>query len=140
MADAPSRPTSGLATKPLPDLQITIKVPGLPQTLNTTRGQHWSKTYKEKRDWEQLIGLMAKMERNRHKLNTPFDRAHLHYHISVGDNRTHDADNLLSPILKFSNDALKGILITDDSIDHIELSFSFDRAKPRGFQITVTPI
>lgn len=140
MAQTSFTTASGVEASSVSDLQITIKVPGLPQTLNTTRGQHWSRTYKEKRDWEQLIGLMAKMERNRHKLNTPFDRAHLHYHISVGDNRTHDADNLLSPILKFSNDALKGILITDDSIDHIELSFSFDRAKPRGFVITVTPI
>lgn len=66
-------------------------------------------------------------------------RAHLHYTISVGDNRTHDGDNLISS-MKNCQDGLKGVLIVDDSIDHITVSYEFNRQKPRGFTIRIEPL
>lgn len=66
-------------------------------------------------------------------------RAHLHYTISVGDNRVHDDDNIVAS-LKPVRDGLKGVLIVDDSIDHITVSYEFNRQKPRGFTIRIEPL
>ncbi len=67
----------------------------------------------------------------------PLERAHLHYHISVGDQRAHDADNLIAS-LKPLQDGLKDIVIVDDDIDHIQVTYTFDREKPRGIRLVVT--
>lgn len=113
-------------------------IPGLPKNPNQLKGQHWSAYHKEAAEWQRSVGLMALVVRNRYGLR-PLPKAALHFHVSVGDNRTHDADNIIAsfkPVL----DALKGVIIEDDSIDHIQLSYSFDRAKPRQFTIQVIPL
>jgi hypothetical protein len=106
---------------------------GLPPNPNRTRGQHWSKTYATSQEWKQLAWILA---RNAYK-GAPAEHAHLHYHISVGDKRVHDADNIEAS-LKPLQDGLKGVVIVDDSIDHITRTFTYDREKPRGIKLTVT--
>lgn len=111
----------------------TLTFEGLPPNPNRTRGQHWSKIYASSQEWKQLAKILA---RNAYK-GKPVEQAHLHYHISVGDNRVHDADNIEAS-LKSLQDGLKGIIITDDSIDHITRGFSYSREKPRCIKLTIT--
>ena len=108
---------------------------GLPDNPNKTSGKHWASLYKDKKAWSELVGYSAMAAKTKARIK-PFKQASVHFHISVGDNRPHDADNIISS-LKPVLDALKGQLIEDDSIDHIDLSYSFDRVKPRQFNITV---
>jgi len=115
-----------------PDI-ISLWFDGLPPNPNKTRGQHWSKTYKVGQEWKRTAWLTA-LQAYRGK---PFERATLHYTISVGDNRVHDADNIEAS-LKALQDGLKGSLIVDDSIDHIERIFTYNRDKPRGIKLVVT--
>lgn len=109
-----------------------LKFDGLPSNPNKQRGQHWSKLYREGQDWKTLAGWKAKAAYRKE----PLDKAHLHYHISVGDNRVHDPDNLIAST-KPITDGLKGIVIKDDSIDSIKLEFSFGREKPRGITLVI---
>lgn len=69
----------------------------------------------------------------------PLEHAHLHYHISVGDKRVHDADNIEAS-LKALQDGLKGVVIVDDSIDQIQRTFTYDRERPRGIKLTITAL
>lgn len=112
---------------------VDFFVEGLPPGPNVKR--HHMKVYQDNQDWGNIVRLSAYNQRPA----TPYPKAHIHYHIAVGDNRAHDADNLISS-LKPCQDALKGLVIADDSIDDIEVSYSFSRDKPRGFRIQVTPI
>ena len=106
---------------------------GLPPNPNRTRGQHWSKTYTVGQEWKRTAFYLAKQAYR----GAPAEHAHLHYHISVGDNRVHDADNIEAS-LKSLQDGLKGVLFVDDSIDHITRSFSYSREKPRGIRLIVS--
>lgn len=112
-------------------------VPGLPTSPNKRR--HWAQVYKENQEWKRSVGLLSLAIRQRHRLE-PFKKAAIHYHISVGDSLQHDPDNLAWAVTKPTLDSLKGVLIENDTIDHITLSYSFDRAKPRQFTIEVTPL
>lgn len=115
---------------------IELSFKGLPPNPNVTTGMHWSKTHKSKQLWATLVATEARQYMQLNKLKGLMDQARIHYHISVGDNRVHDADNIIAS-LKPVQDGLKGTVIVDDSIDHIEVSYTFDRAKPRGFIITL---
>lgn len=111
---------------------------GLPSNPNVTGGKHWSTNHKENQEWKNLIGYTALAAKAKNRLR-PLGRATIHIHISVGDNRVHDSDNLVAS-MKYPIDGLKGILIEDDSIDHIGIpTYTVDRAKPRQFTITVKP-
>lgn len=111
-----------------------VKLDGLPPGPNETKSWHWTKRNEVAQYWRQYSNLTA---RNL-KCPAPLPKALIHYHISVGDNRRHDSDNLVAS-LKNVQDGLSGVLIVDDNIDVVEVSYSFDRAKPRGVVITVTP-
>lgn len=115
------------------DNQITLWFDGLPPNPNTRR--HYMVVARDNKEWKQLAWILA---RNAYK-GKPLQRAQLHYHVSVGDNRVHDADNIEAS-LKGLQDGLKGTLLIDDSIDHIQRSFSYDRLKPRGIRLTVTEL
>jgi len=111
-----------------------IRVEGLPPSPNATTRKHWTVQAKVKKEWGEKIGWLAKSKRAPRLLT----KAKIHYIISVGDNRRHDPDNLAFSVAKVANDALVGIILVDDSIDNIELSFEFNRDKPRGFSIDIT--
>lgn len=111
---------------------VTLYFEGLPPNPNKTRGQHWSKTYTVGQEWKRTAWLTA-LQAYR---GVPFERATLHYTISVGDNRVHDADNIEAS-LKALQDGLKGVVIVDDSIDHISRTFAYNRDKPRGIKLEI---
>ncbi len=112
---------------------IELQFDGLPPNPNKTRGQHWAELYRSGQEWKRTAFYLAKQAYR----GAPFEHAHLEYHISVGDNRVHDADNIEAS-LKSLQDGLKGVLIIDDSIDHITRGFSYSREKPRCVRLTVT--
>lgn len=114
-------------------MQTEIFLEDLPPNPNVTKGKHWASLYAENQYWKQYAHYTAKQTKG-----TLLEKAHIHYHISVGDNRRHDADNLIAS-LKPVQDGLVGVLITDDNIDCITVAYSFDREKPRGVHITVKP-
>lgn len=114
---------------------IRFFVDGLPPNPNVTKRNHWAKNYADAQVWKRTIQLLSR----HHYHGRPFDKAGVHIHFQVGDNRVHDLDNMIAsckPVI----DGLKGAVIVDDSIDHIELSFSADRQSPRGFWLEVAPI
>lgn len=115
---------------------IRLRFEGLPPSPNATTGKHWAELYKIKKEWQDRVGWEAKAAALHYRLK-PFVIATVHFHISTGDKRRHDPDNLAWSVTKVALDGLKGILLEDDSIDNITLTYTFDRAKPRGFVIEV---
>lgn len=89
--------------------------------------------YKDNQAWGELVRGYAYNTRP----VKPLRKAHLHFHVSVGDKRAHDADNIIAS-MKPVQDALKGLIIEDDSIDNLTVEYSFDRDRPRQFTIIVT--
>jgi hypothetical protein len=132
------------------DITVSFWIPGLPPSPNQTKGLHWSKLEKTKKEWMQRVRIEAQRVKKEEYLQGVYDFANVDFCISVGDNRRHDPDNLLFSTAKLTLDSLTptrdkktgivtpGIFLADDSIDHVKLSFSFNRDKPRGFLVTIT--
>lgn len=118
-------------------ITVQIEVSGLPALPNTTKGLHWSKLAKIKKEWTERVYYAAKEVKQKENLKGLYDHANIHYHISVGSKRKIDPDNLNFAITKPANDGLTGVFIKDDDIDSISLSYSYDRG-PKGFVITLT--
>ena len=117
----------------MPRKNYIIQIGGLPKSPNQIGRSHWAIQAKEKREWQDKIGWLAKVKRP----SKPFNKAHVHFTISTGDNRRHDPDNLNWAVTKPSLDALKGIFLVDDSIDNVTLSYDYNRDKPRSFTIEI---
>lgn len=115
------------------DFELFIE--GLPPSPNATTRKHWTVQAANKREWTEKVGWLAKAKYHKQ----PLERASVHFNVQFGDNRRHDADNVIAS-LKGALDGLVGIVIKDDSIDCIELSYSFSREKPRGFSIQVSQV
>jgi Holliday junction resolvase RusA-like endonuclease len=123
---------SGLET-----IRVSFFIPGLPPSPNQTKGLHWAKLEATKKEWMGVVKVAAYAVKQRENLRGLYDHATIHFHISLGDNRRRDADNLIWSVCKPTLDALTGVLITDDNIDAIQLGFSFDREKPKGYLVTI---
>lgn len=122
---------------------IALHVPGLPPSPNATTGRHWSSGYKDKQFWQNEVAkaaVVAKVQQ-RHKIKeAPFKKAFIHFAICFSDRRVHDPDNINWAVTKPALDGIKSILIEDDSVDAVQLSYEYDREYPRGFYIWVTPL
>lgn len=115
---------------------ITLRLDDLPPSPNAIHTVHDKmavKTYW--RDYAAKSALVAKVQA---RLRAPYQKAAIHFHISVGDRRRHDPDNLAWAVTKPTLDGIKGFLIEDDSIDNVTLTYTYDREKPRGFTVQVT--
>lgn len=115
---------------------VSFFVEGLPKSPNATMREHWAVKAKAKREWQEKIGWLAKSVREEIH---PLKKARVVFRIYTGDNRRHDPDNLAWAVTKPSLDAIKGILIEDDSIDNVKLEYVYFRDKPRGFDVMVEP-
>jgi len=115
-------------------VETTIQVDGLPKSPNQTAGKHWGALYAEKQQWQTKVAWLAKAAWH----YFPMERAHLHFTICTGDKRRHDPDNLNWAVTKPALDGLKGIVIADDSIDNVSLSYEYTREGTRGFRIKIT--
>lgn len=118
-------------------IKVEFFVEGLPPSPNQTKGLHWTKLEKIKKEWVANVATPALAAKVQERLKGLYDQCEIHFQISVGDQRRHDPDNLLFSVAKPTLDALQGILISDDNIDCIKLSFGFDRNKPRGYRVTI---
>lgn len=119
--------------RPMREVPVTQSfwVDGIPTLPNRTRGQHWSKTYKEKEEWMNRVGWLARAA----KISS-YDKARVTFKIQVGSNRKVDPDNLMWAVAKPTLDALQRVgILKDDSIDSIEVAFSFSRSTPKGFWV-----
>jgi len=110
-----------------------IVVSGLPKSPNQIGRSHWALQAEEKREWAKKIAWLAKAAYK----GEPYSRAHVVFRIYVGDNRRHDPDNLAWAVTKPTLDALKGIILVDDSIDNVTLEYEYLRDKPRRFEVEV---
>lgn len=115
---------------------MILEVEGLPKSPNQTSGKHWATLYAEKQEWQTKVAWLAKNQW--HYL--PTKKAHLHFVITTGDNRRHDPDNLAWAVTKPTLDGLKGIVLVDDSIDNVTLSYEYKREGKRGFTIEITKV
>jgi hypothetical protein len=125
-----SRPGMSSATS----VPITLTLTGLPPNPNQLKGKHWGKIHASNKEWKETAGWVAKSVYR----GSPLHKARIHYIFSVGDNRVHDADNLIAST-KPITDGLKGIVIEDDSIDHVSFTYEFNRDKPRQLRIEIHP-
>jgi hypothetical protein len=110
---------------------------GLPANPNKTRGQHWSKIYKEGEEWKRLVGYAGLAHKSKNR-SLPFEKATVYIHVIFGDNRNRDWDNLVAsfkPVI----DGLKGIVIRDDGLKYIGVpQFSHEwAAKPSEHQFII---
>lgn len=119
-------------------IAVEFFIDGLPPSPNQTKGLHWSKLEKIKKEWMEVVRAQALITKHQESLKGLYDNADIHFHISLGDNRRRDPDNLIWAVCKPTLDALTGVLLQDDSIDHIKLGFSFGREKPQGFKVMIT--
>lgn len=104
-----------------------------PPSPNTRR--HYIVVAKDNRKWKEEAGWQAKVKHQ----GAPFKRASLHYHFATGDKRRMDADNLIAST-KPITDGLKGIVLVDDDIDSIAVTYTFSRDKPRRITLTITEV
>ena len=112
---------------------IKLEIEGLPKSPNQIGRSHWAIQAKEKKVWADLIGWTAKAAYK----GEPLQKAHIVSRIYVGDNRRHDPDSLAWAVTKPTLDALKGIILVDDSIDNVTLEYEYSREKPRRFQVEI---
>lgn len=140
MAAAQFAEPPSLESQSLPSLPITVSfvVPGIPPLPNTTKGAHWSKLHKIKKEWTQIVHNLALEAKQKEQLKGMYDHAEIHFHISVAKNGRIDPDNLIAAVCKSAMDGLQGVFIKDDDIDSVSLTFSFDRTAPKRFEITLT--
>jgi hypothetical protein len=120
-----------------PVATISFKVGGLPPLPNARSKAHWSIDHGIKKEWTKTVNTLAKAKYRQESLRGIYDKAHVHYHISVGTTNRIDSDNLNWAVSKPSNDGLVGVFIPDDNIDVLTNSFSYDR-EAAGFVITIT--
>ncbi len=113
---------------------MIIRVKGLPALPNKIGRAHWAVQAKNKKEWTERVGWLAKVN----KPQKPYKHAKIHFHICVASNRRIDPDGLIYAVCKPSLDGLVGVIIEDDTIDNIELSFSFSREGAKGFEIYIT--
>jgi diadenosine tetraphosphate (Ap4A) HIT family hydrolase len=121
-----------------PSIELSFFVSDIPDLPNTTKGAHWSKLAKVKKEWTAKVHYLALEAKQRENLKGLYDHANIHFHISVGSNRKVDPDGLIWACTKPAMDGLQGVLIKNDTIDDVSLSFSFDRQKPKGFRVTLS--
>lgn len=117
---------------------VEFEVEGMPPSPNLTVRWHWTKKAKSKKEWTEVVAILAAQAKQQAQLKGLYDHCKVHFHISTGDNRRHDPDNLNWAVTKPSLDGLQGVLIKDDNIEAVELSYSYDRTKPRRFKITLS--
>lgn len=120
------------------EITVSFEIDGLPPSPNETKGLHWSKLEKIKKEWVKIVGSAALVAKHQNHLKGEYSQCRIMFEISVGDRRAHDPDNLMWSVTKPTLDALQGILIENDTIDHVELSYIFRRDPPRRFRVTLT--
>lgn len=113
--------------------KITVSWEGLPPSPNEKTKHHWSKNAKVAKEWRQIgttLGLASKA-RVRGAI------ALLHYHVSLGDERRHDYDNILAGFKPFQDGLVDAKIIEDDSFEYVVPIVTFDRTKPRRFTLDI---
>jgi len=104
---------------------MTFSLPFLPPSLNAYRNDHWRKQRGEEKTWRDHIAVKW-AELGRPKLKA----VRIGMVFTFPDRRTRDLDNFLATGSKLVGDAVKGLLIPDDSPDHLTAwSFQFDFGK-----------
>lgn len=94
---------------------ITLTIYDIPPSLNDWTNQHWSKNYKEKKRWEDLITTLLK---RKNQLNNPIVR--ITYYPDI--NRSRDKDNYTP---KYIMDGLKkSKIIIDDNTKVVDVDWS----------------
>lgn len=111
---------------------ITLEIPGLPKTINSTKGYSWKIVQGEKAKWRRLISraLFGKLPK------TPYQKALIHItrHSSAMidfDNNVH-ASKVLIDALKYHG------VIEDDSPLHIKTQYTWTKAKALEGRVTIT--
>lgn len=119
-------------------ITLEFEVSGLPPSPNETMRWHWARKAKLKKEWSQTVADAASAAKQEAQLKGLYDKCTVHFHISVGDNRRHDPDNLNWAVTKPALDGLQNVLIADDTIEAVTLSYSYDRTKPRRFKVILS--
>jgi len=92
-----------------------IEIPGKTPTLNTFYRQHHMKSYKQKKDWEDIMWIHLLQSDMPLKLKTPIELHVIQYSTKIRDN-----DNCVIAHKFFADTLVKLNYIKDDSPKYIE--------------------
>ena len=113
--------------------KISLQFTGLPPNPNEKSKKHWSANAIATKQWRydaKIIGLQAKAK-------VISGLALIHYHVSLGDQRRHDYDNVLASFKPVQDGLVDAGMLIDDTIDYVLPIVTFDRLKPRSFTIDI---
>lgn len=113
--------------------KITLSFSGLPPNPNDKSKKHWAENMKITKQWRADAFMLAKAAQAR-VVGSP---ALLHYHVSLGDERRHDYDNILASFKPIQDGLVDAGMLADDTIAHVLPIVTFDREKPRQFTLEV---
>lgn len=116
----------------------TIHVAGVPPGINTS--MHYMERYRAWKGFRDAVGWQARALVNQSGGHRPFAQARVLAVVHVRSPRHfYDADNIMS-VVKPLVDALKGIVIEDDSPRHIALAVHQDIGKERGVTLEIQEV
>ena len=112
---------------------LIFSLPFLPPSLNVYRNDHWRKQRGEEKTWRDHIAVKW-AELGRPKL----EAVRITVVFSFPNRKTRDLDNYLATGSKLVGDAVKGLLIPDDSPDHLTAwSFRFEFGKEASTTVVI---
>lgn len=112
---------------------LHLEFTGLPDNPNKKMKQHWTKNAAHNKEWRQAAWLQGYTCKG--KISGAM--ALLHYHVSLGDNRRHDYDNVLASFKPVQDGLVDAGMLTDDTFEWVIPIITFDRTKPRRFSIDI---
>jgi len=113
--------------------KISLVFEGLPPNPNAKSKKHWSENAVATKQWRYDSKILALQQRAKVKDAMAF----LHYHVSLGDERRHDYDNVLASFKPVQDGLVDAGVLEDDTITHVIPLVTFDRLKPRGFTLDI---
>lgn len=113
-----------------------LKLPGTPPSLNTTKGQHWARAQKVKKEWEGMIYICLLEEHVPKDISRVQATATLYFTTE----RRRDEGNYRPVLEKALGDALQLGWLDDDTPDKFrfgDIDFVVNRQQPKSVRTVI---
>jgi crossover junction endodeoxyribonuclease RusA len=97
-------------------MQQNLKIVGIPPTLNEIRRMHFQQQAQEKKRWEQLVRIEAKVQ----KLQPVETPVIITYRFHFKDNRRRDPDGYAYSAKSIQDGLVKSGILPDDNFDYVK--------------------
>lgn len=115
----------------------SLKLIGIPPTLNEIRRMHYHEQARVKLQWEQMVGIEVRMQKLK-----PMDKpAIVTYRFHFKDNRVRDPDGYAYSAKAIQDGLVKNGILPDDSFRYVkELRITEgERRKAAGITVEIIP-